>query len=73
VYIRVSPDAPQWRLTCIYGEARVDLWDTIRNLKTQSNLPWLLIGDFNEALWQKEHFSQSPRPLSQMEAFRGFI
>jgi hypothetical protein len=23
-YIHVSPDAPQWRLTCIYGEPRVE-------------------------------------------------
>jgi hypothetical protein len=73
-YIRVSPDAPQWRLTCIYGEPRVEnrhiMWDAIRNLKTRSDLPWVLIGDFNEALWQEEHFSQSPRPVNQMEAFR---
>jgi hypothetical protein len=26
------------------------MWETIRNLKTASNLPWLVVGDFNEAL-----------------------
>jgi hypothetical protein len=33
-------------------------------------LPWLVIGDFNEALWQEEHLSCTPRPTNQMDAFR---
>jgi hypothetical protein len=53
-YVRESPTAPLWRLTCVYGEPRVEdrhrMWDTLRNLKTLSNLPWLVVGDFNEAL-----------------------
>ena len=32
--------------------------------------PWLMAGDFNEALWQHEHFSRISRGESQMEAFR---
>jgi hypothetical protein len=46
------------------------MWDTLRNLRTLSNLPWLVVGDFNEALWQEEHISCTPRPVGQMEAFR---
>jgi hypothetical protein len=76
-YIRESPNAPQWRLTCVYGEPRVEdrhlMWDTLRNLKTVSNLPWLIMGDFNEALWQEEHLSCSPRSVHQMEAFRDVL
>jgi hypothetical protein len=49
------------------------MWDTLRHLKTLSNLPWLILGDFNEALWQEEHLSQTLRPVSQMEAFRGVL
>lgn len=30
----------------------------------------MLIGDFNEAMWQFEHFSQCPRPEKQMLDFR---
>ncbi len=30
----------------------------------------LLIGDFNEALWQEEHLSATSRPAAQMQAFR---
>lgn len=32
--------------------------------------PWLMIGDFNEALWQHEHFSETPRPERQMVDFK---
>jgi hypothetical protein len=47
--VRESPSAPQWRLTCVYGEPRVEdrhlMWDALRNLKNVSNLPWLVFGD----------------------------
>jgi endonuclease/exonuclease/phosphatase family metal-dependent hydrolase len=73
-YIRVSPNAAEWRLTCVYGEPRVEnryrMWDTLKSLKDVSELPWMVMGDFNEALWQEEHFSQTPRSERQMEAFR---
>jgi exonuclease III len=72
-YVRVSPNAPLWRITCVYGEPCVEdrhrMWDSLRNLKLESDLPWVVIGDFNEALWQEEHLSCTPRPVSQMEAF----
>jgi hypothetical protein len=73
-YIQESPSAPQWRLTCVYGEPRVEncyrMWDTPKNLKATSNLPWLVMSDFNEALWQQEHLSCTPHAEGQMAAFR---
>lgn len=30
----------------------------------------MVIGDFNEAMWQHEHFSQHPRPERQMMDYR---
>ena len=58
----------------MYGEPRVEnrhlMWTKLRRLKTTSNLPWLVIGDFNEVMWDFEHFSSSPRPQRQMQAFR---
>jgi hypothetical protein len=62
-YVCESPNAPQWRITCVYGEPCVEnrhrVWNTFCDLKTRSNLPWLLVGDFNEALWQEEHVCYS--------------
>ena len=64
----------QWRSTFVYGEPRVEhrqrMWDHLIRLKGVSHLPWVVCGDFNEALWQHEHFSRTNRRESQMEAFR---
>jgi hypothetical protein len=46
------------------------MWSLLRSLKNESDLPWCVIGDFNEAMWSFEHFSVTPRPESQMLAFR---
>jgi hypothetical protein len=37
------------------------MWDTLKRLKDDSEVPWMVMGDFNEALWQEEHFSQTIR------------
>ena len=72
--MRVTNDAQQWRITLVYGEPRVEnrhlMWEKLQNLKNVSELPWLVVGDFNEALWDFEHLSATPRPESQMVAFR---
>ena len=72
--VRIHPDAEQWRATCVYGEPRVEnrpaMWSALQNLKTVIDRPWLVVGDFNEALWNFEHMSATPRPEAQMVAFR---
>lgn len=73
-FVHDGMDKPPWRLTCVYGEPRTEnrhfMWETIQRLRAESDLPWLLMGDFNEALWQFEHFSITLRPEGQMKAFR---
>ena len=32
--------------------------------------PWIMAGDFNEAMWQSEHFSKRKRSEKQMFDFR---
>ena len=50
----------RWRFTGFYGESRRELryksWDCLRYLNTQSDLPWLCAGDFNEVLEAHEQF-----------------
>ncbi|WVZ52430.1 hypothetical protein U9M48_003485 [Paspalum notatum var. saurae] len=74
VLIKECPDQPAWRATFVYGEPRVEnrraMWDTLRNLFDIWEGPWLVFGDFNEAMWQFEHFSETPRPERQMLDFR---
>lgn len=44
----------QWRFTGFYGKARRELrhrsWALMKQLSTESDLPWLCAGDFNEVL-----------------------
>jgi hypothetical protein len=73
VYIKESPEKT-WRLTGIYGEPRWEdkykTWDKLRELKTVSNLPWVILGDFNEILYTHEKEGGNARPQGYMQAFR---
>ena len=44
-----------WSGSFVYGEPRVEdrhlMWTIMQNLKQVSELPWLIVGDFNKALW----------------------
>jgi hypothetical protein len=72
-YIDVSvQESPEkvWRLTGIYGEPKWEdkykTWDKLRELKSNSNLPWVVIGDFNEILYSHEKEGGNPRPHNFM-------
>jgi hypothetical protein len=68
-----SPDK-EWSLTGIYGEPRwqdkYKTWDKLRELKGHNNLPWVVIGDFNEIAFSHEKDGGNTRPPSYMQAFR---
>jgi hypothetical protein len=63
-----------WRFTGIYGEPRWEdkykTWDMMRNLNGNNNLPWLIMGDFNEISFSHEKEGGNPRPQVYMQAFR---
>ena len=58
----------------MYGEPLVEnrhiTWTKLQNLATVNDLPWLIIDDFNEALWSFEHMSATPPSDAHMMAFR---
>lgn len=74
VLIRVSPNSPRWRGTFVYGEPkaheRIHMWNVLRRLRPNASEPWLVIGDFNETMWQSEHFSKAKRSETNMANFR---
>lgn len=77
VSVQETPSSPIWRCTFVYGEPRVEnrhqMWELLRRIKSRSPHPWLMMGDFNEAMWQFEHFSETRRGERQMEAFRDVL
>jgi hypothetical protein len=64
----------KWRLTGIYGESKSgekeNTWRLLRNLHAQSDLPWLVLGDFNEILFAGEKEGGPARAQGAMDAFR---
>jgi hypothetical protein len=54
LHIQLNQHELRWRMTCIYGEPRVKnrqlMWDKLRALKPLADLPWCVMGDFNEAM-----------------------
>jgi hypothetical protein len=63
-----------WRLTGIYGDPRWEdkykTWDKLRELNQSSNLPWVIIGDFNEILYSHEKEGGNPKSQGCMQGFR---
>jgi len=64
-------------MTFVYGEPRVEdrhlMWELMQRIKHKSCDPWVVLGDFNEAIWQFEHFSATKRGEKQMEDFRDVL
>jgi hypothetical protein len=59
VSIREYATSNPWRATFSYGEPRVEdrhhMREILQRLKSRSSDPWVVVGDFNEAMWQFEH------------------
>ena len=64
----------QWRFTGIYREFKWEekylTWQRMRDLKASHDLPWVMMGDFNEILYLHEKEVGNPRPQQYMNAFR---
>lgn len=67
----------EWRFTGFNGAPRVEnrhhSWRFLRTLFVLPHSTWLCMGGFNETLFGDEHFSRSPRPEGQMQAFRQVV
>jgi hypothetical protein len=64
----------QWRLTGFYGEPsgknKYKSWEYIRQLNIEFDLPWIILGDFNEILYAHEKEGGNMRPPGMTQNFR---
>jgi len=62
-----------WRMTGFYGfperSRRGDSWALLRSLAGQSALPWVILGDFNDLLYQHEKRGGNPHPDNLLRGF----
>ncbi|TXG54013.1 hypothetical protein EZV62_019269 [Acer yangbiense] len=67
-------DSLVWRFTGFYGEPipsfRMHSWSLLRRLGRMSNLPWIVVGDFNEILQLDEKKGGVIRSNTTMSSFR---
>lgn len=68
-----SPHQRPWLLSAIYASPnplfRQDLWDYLRDMGYVVNIPWLLLGDFNQVLHHCEKRGGSPVSNPRLRAF----
>ncbi|PNX66302.1 endonuclease/exonuclease/phosphatase family protein, partial [Trifolium pratense] len=66
-----------WRLTGFYGypggSRRRDSWNFLRHLSHVSNIPWCIIGDFNDILSSDEKKGRVDRPNWLINGFRDAV
>lgn len=62
--IRVRSESLHWLISAIYASPRFMerciLWDNLKMLANLHNLPWALMGDFNEVLSEDEKYGGNP-------------
>lgn len=46
------------------------MWNLLRRIRPNDAEPWLMIGNFNEMMWQHKHFSSARRSERNMADFR---
>ncbi|XP_031097211.1 uncharacterized protein LOC116001448 [Ipomoea triloba] len=62
-----------WRMTGFYGflerGRRYASWELLRSLADKSPLPWVVMGDFNDLLFQHEKRGGNPHPHNLLRGF----
>ncbi|KAL8125715.1 hypothetical protein AgCh_013104 [Apium graveolens] len=67
----------RWRFTGFYGyperRRRYDSWNLLRNLARTSNLPWCVMGDFNDPMYATEKEGGQNHPRRLLDGFCNVI
>ena len=71
------PNLPMWRMTGFYGCPdrcrRRESWDILINLSNKSDLPWCIVGDFNDILMNSNKKGRVRHPPSLIVGFQTTI
>ena len=71
--VRVSPSSSHWLLSAIYASPRfadrLVLWNNLKLIADSHNLPWAVMGDFNDMVSQEEKFGGNPICHTRVRAY----
>ncbi|XP_075658633.1 uncharacterized protein LOC142628410 [Castanea sativa] len=71
--VKVSSSNLSWLLTTIYASPRFQersiLWNNLMEVAANHNLPWIMMGDFNEVLMGSEKFEGRPSLNNAITSF----
>ena len=72
--VKVNNSNFSWLLFAIYASPRFCersiLWSNLANVATNHELPWVMIGDFNEVLMSSEKFGGRPMNIRRAMKFQ---
>ncbi|XP_017233198.1 uncharacterized protein LOC108207248 [Daucus carota subsp. sativus] len=67
----------RWRYTGFYGcperQRRQESWNLLKQLARESQIPWFVIGDFNDMMFDHEKQGGRPQPRALLEGFRDTV
>lgn len=80
IYAQIKGKIPydmKWYFIGVYGPPEVEnqkpFWNLLRFLKQRDMGPWLVLGDFNEILAQKEKYGGRLHPEWQLVDFKSTL
>ena len=72
--VKVRNSDPIWLISAIYARPRLSerriLWDNLKVVAQLHNLPWLMLGDFNEVLSSEDKFGGNQVNLNMALQFK---
>ncbi|XP_023928116.1 uncharacterized protein LOC112039472 [Quercus suber] len=72
--VKVHNSDPIWLISTIYARPRLSerriLWDSLKAVAQLHNLPWLMLGDFNEVLSSEDKFGGNQVSLNRTLQFK---
>ncbi|XP_055814140.1 uncharacterized protein LOC129883523 [Solanum dulcamara] len=77
IKLRVRGSQEDMLVSLVYAKCtqteRLELWDSIEDLSTSVDIPWMIRGDFNAITSEDEKFGGLPVTINEIQDFRGCI
>lgn len=73
----LNNNVPVWRLTGFYDfpdkVQRRESWEFLKNLSSKSQLPWVIVGDFNDMISERDKSGTHKHPQFLLDGFKRTI